>query len=181
MAQNTIYVMEAVNLFCDNDDPTSSKHLTISELKLPTLEENFTDHHPGGAPVQIEIGIGIKKLDATFKLIGFDPQLLAQFGLGTKVRHLYTAYGVIRDKKTGLAKEAKAVIEARLGKVAGDAFKKGDVQMHDYALNEVMHYELHFDGAEKVYWDFFTNEWRIDGVPQNAVENSILRIASATR
>jgi hypothetical protein len=47
---------------------------------------------------------------------------------------------------------------------------------HDYAMNEVMHYELWFDGKEKIMWDFFTNAWRVDGVDQNRDENRILRV-----
>ena len=35
---STIYVMEAANLFCGDHDPTASKHLTLSELKLPPLQ-----------------------------------------------------------------------------------------------------------------------------------------------
>jgi hypothetical protein len=31
---STIYVMEAANLFCGDDDPTASKHLTLTELQL---------------------------------------------------------------------------------------------------------------------------------------------------
>ena len=47
---------------------------------------------------------------------------------------------------------------------------------HDYAINEVTHYEVWFDNKEKIYWDFWTNTWRVDGVDQNATTNSILRI-----
>ena len=81
---STIYVMEAANLFCGSHDTAASKHLTLSELKLPDLQENYTEHHPGGSRVGIEINTGIQKLESTFKLTGFDPQVLAQFGLGTK-------------------------------------------------------------------------------------------------
>lgn len=180
MAKQTMYVLEAVNLFVDNDDPTSSKYLTLTELKLPTLEENFADHSPGGAPVGIEIAVGIKKLEPTFKLAGFDPAMLAAFGLGSKAKRIFTGYGVIRDKKIGETIEGKAIIEGRIGKIEGDAFKRGDVQMHDYAINEVTHYEFHFGGNEVLYWDFWTNTWRVDGVDQFSAENNILRIASTS-
>ena len=45
-------------------------------------------------------------------------------------------------------------------------------------MNSVVHYELWFDGQEKVYWDFFSNEWRVGGVDQNSDINRILRIPS---
>lgn len=173
---STIYMMEAANLFCGDHDPTASKHLTLSELQLPSLSEMFQDHHAGGSKVQIEVAVGINKLEPTFKLAGWDPDLLSQFGLGGRAPKIFTAYGVIRNKRTGEAIEAKAIMEGRLGKVESEAFARGEMQSHDYAINEVVHYELWFGGREKLFWDFYTSEWRVDGVSQNDDERRILRI-----
>ena len=177
MAPN-FYLMEAVNLFCGDHDPSASKHLTLSELQLPTLQEIFQDHHPGGSPFQIEVALGVEKLLPTFKLAGHDPDVLSLFGLGTKRKQTFTGYGVIRDKRTGLAIEHKVIIEGRLGSIEPETFQRGEMQSHDYAINEVWHYELWWNGKEKLYFDFLTSEWRVDGVAQNADENRILRIGS---
>ena len=174
---STIYLQTAANLFCGDHDPTKSKHLTLEEMALPSLEELFEEHKPGGAVMQVEFGVGYKKLEPTFKLKGDDPDLAIQFGLGSKIRNTFTSYGVIMDRRTGRSLESKAIIEARLGKVARGAFSRGTLVGHEYALNEVMHYELYFDGKEQLYWDFFTNVWRINGQDENAAENSILRIS----
>ena len=173
---SNMYIMEAANLFCGDDDPTGSKHLTLTELQLPNLQEMYQDHHPGGSRVQIEVSVGIEKLEASFKLAGWDPDLLTQFGLGANARRKFTAYGVIRDKRQGTAIEAKAIMEGRLGRVNPGAFQRGELQSYDYAINEILHYELFFGGAEKFYWDLFTSDWRVDGASQNADERSILRI-----
>jgi P2 family phage contractile tail tube protein len=173
---NTIYIMETVNLFCGDDDPENSKHLTLDELKLPDLSAMYVDHTPGGAPVGIEIEVGINKLEPTFKLKGFDFQLLRQFGLGSRQKHRYTAYGAIRDKRSGRLLECIAVLEARLGKVESEALKRGEAAGHDYSLNEVTHYELSMDGSEEFYWDFWTNTLRVGGESQNGESNRILRI-----
>lgn len=173
---STIYLMEAANLFCGDHDPTASKHLTLTELQLPNLQEMYQDHHAGGSKVQIEVAVGIQKLEPTFKLTGWDPDLLVQFGLGAGRTKVFTAYGVIRNKRTGEAIEAKAIIEGRLGKVEAEAFSRGEMQSHDYAINEVVHYELWFGDQEKLYWDFFSTDWRLNGVSQNADERRILRI-----
>ncbi len=177
MTTANLYVMEAANLFCGDHDPKASKHLTLTELQLPALMEQFQDHHPGGSPVGIEVAVGIQKLEPTFKLTGWDPDLLTQFGIGSRTKRVFTAYGVIRDKRTGAAMEAKAVIEGRLGKIEGEAFRRGELQSHDYAINEVTHYELWFDTREKLYFDFFTAEFRLDGQSANADERNILRIS----
>jgi P2 family phage contractile tail tube protein len=173
---STLFVMEAVSLFCGDEDPTAGKHLSIQELKLPDMNETFADHTPGGGRVGIEVPVGIEKFEAPFKLTGFDPQVMSQFGLHTKVAQNYTAYGSVINRRTGAAIEAKALMEGRLGKVSPEAFKKGDLHGFDYAINGITHYELHFDGVEKFYFDFFTNAWRVDGVDQNADQNRILRI-----
>ena len=173
---STIYIMEAANLYCGDHDPTASKHLTLAELKLPPLQEIYQDHHAGGSRVQVEVALGIQKLEPTFKLNGWDPDLLTQFGLGSSRAKVFTAYGVIRDKRTGNAIETKAIIEGRLGKIEPEAFKRGEMMGHDYSINEVMHYELWFGEKEKLFWDFFSGDWRLDGTSQIDDERRILRI-----
>ena len=177
---NTVYTMTAVNLFCGDHDPANSKHLTLSELKLPALQGVYADHAPGGAKVAIEIEVGIAKFEPTFKLAGIDPSLMVQFGLGSKKKNTFTAYGVVNDLRTGNEIEAKAIMEARLGKVDPSAHSRGSMMEHDYALNELTHYELWFNEQEKIFWDFFTSAWRMDGVDENAVANRILRIPAVS-
>jgi len=176
---NTLYIMEGANLFCGDHDPQNSKHLTLDELALPDLQAMYADHHPGGSYVGVEFEVGIQKIVSTFKLKGWDPDLLRQFGIGTPLKNIYTAYGMIKDKRTGRVIEAKAVIEARLGKATADAFKRGELMGHAYGLNEITHYALTFDRDELFYWDFWTNTLRTGGVDQNADLNSILRIPTA--
>jgi len=175
----TIYIMEAANLFCGDHDPANSKHLTIEELKLPDLQEILIDHQPGGGKVGVEFAVGVEKLEPTFKLKGWDIGLLRQFGLGVRQRQTFTAYGVIRDKRTGRAIEGKAIMEGRLSRIAPDAFQRGESMAHEYAINEVLHYEIHFDGREELYWDYFTNTIRIGGVDPEPEFNQILRISNA--
>lgn len=169
-------VLEAVNLFCGDHDPTASKHLTITELQLPTLQEIYADHHPGGSRVQIEVAMGIEKLAATFKLAGFDEELYTQFGVGSRAKNTFTGYGMLRDKRTGSTSQAKAIIRGRLGQIEKDAFQRGELSGHNYGINEILHYELYVGGEEKIYWDFFTQEFRQGGVDQNADERRILGI-----
>lgn len=173
---SALYFMEAAQLFCGDDDPTAGKALTLDGLKLPSMEETFQDWMPGGSAVGVEVSTGVQKLSAGFKLKGTDPAVLVQFGLGERRRQTYTAYGVIRDKASGVAIESKAILRARLGKAEGDEFKRGELQGYDYALNEIWHYELYIKGQEIYYFDFLTNIWRVGGVDQNADVNAILRI-----
>lgn len=173
----TMYVQESVNLYCGDDDPTKSKHLTLEEHALPVLEERFEEHTPGGSRIAVEVSMGlINPLSSSFKLKGWDPDLLSQFGVSSRHRRPYSSYGLIRDKRTNRAIESKAIIEGRLAKIEGDARKRGEFMGHDYEIKEIWHYELWFDGREKVFFDFLTQEFRIDGVSENADERRILRI-----
>lgn len=166
MAQ--LYIMEAANLFAGAEDASGSKHLTLRDLKLPTMEEKTAEHHPGGSKFAVQIsGLGFNPLAATFRLVGFDPKMLALFGLGSQLRRRYTALGVIRDKIGGRAVQSKAILEGRLQRIEQDTFNRGELVGHDYAISEIMHYELYFDGAEKFYFDFPTVEWRVNGISEN--------------
>lgn len=175
MAANFL-VMEAANLFCGDHDPEASKHLTLNELQLPTLQEMYQDHHPGGSRVAIEVALGVEKLAATFKLAGFDPDLYAQFGVNNRAVNTFTAYGVLRNKRTGALSQSKAVMRGRLGQIEADSFQRGELAGHNYGINEILHYELYVGGVEKFYWDFFTQELRQDGTDQNATERRLLGI-----
>lgn len=173
----SLYVMEAVNLFCGDHDPTNSKHLSIASLSLPTLEEATAEHRPGGSIVALNLGMGqINPLEVSFKLNGYDPDMLSMFGIGRRIREAFTAYGVVRDKLSSKAYEVKAIFHARLNRIEPDEFSRGELAGHDYGLVEVMHYESYFDGREKHYFDFANQVWRVDGVSQNADERRILRI-----
>lgn len=174
----TFYTLKSVNLFCGDHDPEKSKHLTLVELKLPDLQEMYADHHPGGSNMATEVAVGFEKLEPTFKLNGFDPDLLAQFGLGSGGhRKVFTAYGNLVDQRTGREIQSKAILEGRLGRVAPDAFQKGELQGHEYAINGVTHYEMFWDGTEKIAWDLFTSLWRVDGIDQNADERRNLGLS----
>lgn len=164
----TMYFLEAANLFCGADDISSSKHLTLRDLKLPTLEEKTAEHHPGGSLFALQVGgLGFNALTATFKLVGFDPGMLRLFGLGSQLLQRYTAYGVARDKLSGDAKQTKAILQGRLQRMEPDAFNRGDLAGESYAISQIMHYEVYFDGAEQFYFDFATVEWRVGGANQN--------------
>jgi len=178
MAQN-VYIMESANLICGDTRapaeagaagggtvPGVSTHLILQELKLPTLEENTVDHAAGGAPVAIEIATHFNKLEATFNLAGWDPDVMAYVGQQDPLFHRFTAYGLIRNRRTSEALQAIAVMEGRLGRSNPTAFSKGNLMSHEYSIKSIVSYTLHMQlssGAQEpvlMYkWDFFTSEF----------------------
>lgn len=174
-----LYVLEQANIFASDTDPTASKHLAIESVKLPALEEKFEDHHGAGAPAAIQIPVGIEAFKVEFKMLGYDPQLIGLFGLGSPYRHNFTIYGGMRDQITGEAHELKCVVNGRLGKIEQGEFKKGDLNMADYEILGLMRYEVYFKGLEQIFWAYASNSWRVNGQDQNAAMNRILRIPQA--
>lgn len=169
-------IQTGANLFCGDHDPGASLHLELDEISLPTLQEKYADWHPGGSVGGTEVPVGIEKLEATFKLGGSNDAVMAQFGLGSRMTHTYTAYGALRDQITGAMSQSRAVIRGRLGKVEPNAFKRGEMHGHDYTINGIIHYELYMGGREIYWWDFVSGEWRVNGESQNGDELRLLNI-----
>jgi len=143
---SNIYTMESANMICGNTGnktaPGITTHLVLQELKLPGLEENYVDHAPAGASVAIEINTHINKLEATFNLAGWDPDVMVYFGREEFRYHQFTAYGLIRDRRQGVALGAYAKFQGRLGRVNPTAFSKGNLMAHEYSIKSIVHYEL---------------------------------------
>lgn len=176
----SLFIQEAVNLFVGDDGPNNSKHLVLSTIKLPALEEKSQTHFAGGAIGEVSIGgLGLSALESTFGIKGHDPQIMSQFGLGQRRSQNYTVYGAVRDIKGNRPIELKAVMQGRLARLEGDELARGELVGHNHAIHEILHYQLWFDKQEKYYYDFFTSEWRVDGVTQNADIRNILRIPTA--
>jgi phage tail tube protein FII len=182
----TLYTLESANMICgdtgDASTPGISTHLEISNMKLPGLEENYVDHTPGGAPVQIEIPMFQTKMESTFTLAGWNIDVMSMFGHWVRSMMRFTAYGLIRDRRTGNGLQAMALFEGRLGRVNLTDYRKTDLQMTEYSIRSITHYELYMqrvagqEPEEIVFWDFFTSTRRQGGVNLNAELNLNLSI-----
>lgn len=171
-----VFNWESANLFCGDHDTATSNHLSLLDLKLPMLEENMVDWNPGGSPVASEVETGMNKLEWTFNLAGFTPDVMTLIGTSRRQRQTFTGYGLLRERKSGAATELKAIAQGRLARVNPTSFKRGDMHQHEYSIKGIVHYELWMAEAELYYWDMFTNELRIGGVDVNFDTNKILRV-----
>ncbi len=175
-----LIVHESFNLFVGDAGPDNTKHLVIGNLKIPDMEELTQQFHAGGSVRGVEVGgLGFKELSSGFKLVGWDPQSMSQFGIGSRSKFPYTAYGNARSKATGTAVQIKCVMWARLTKIGVPELKRGDLFGCDHELKEILHYELYYNGTEKYYWDWQTALWRVDGVVQNMDEINNLAIPTS--
>lgn len=177
---STIMIVEAMNLFCGDHDPSASNHLSLETMKLPDLEMGSMEHRPGGGPMAINFTMAnVNALESSFKLKGIDPNRLTLFGLGSNKRRKFTGYGVVRDKRTNDEKEAVVIMEGVLARIGGGEFSKGNGMDFDYAIREIVSYKLTID-ADPVYdLDVFLPKFIIGGVDQLEASNRILRIPGA--
>jgi phage tail tube protein FII len=149
-------VLEAVNLFA-GPIPTASLHLQLASMKLPEISQRFIEHAAGGSPVEIEVPVTVVKLTAGFTLAGWTPHVMAQALSGEQT---FTCWGVLRDKRSGRAHQARAIIGGYLGKAEMNAFNKGQMHSIDYEIRGITHYDLTV-GKQRVYfWDFYSQDGR---------------------
>src|SRR5580765_808307 len=112
---NSVWTLEDVNLFC-GDGPNNnvdSNHLVLTEMKLPGIDAQYTDHRAGGAPVNIEINNMIARMESTFTLLGMTPQVMKLVNSWGYNNRWFTAFGVIRDQQTGDVAQAAALIQGQ--------------------------------------------------------------------
>jgi P2 family phage contractile tail tube protein len=172
-----LIIQEGLNLFVGDAGPDNSKHLNLDNVNLPDFEELTQMLYSGGSIGQLDVGgMGLKSLEMTFKLTGWDPQAMSQFGVGARSQLPYTFYGLARDKAGNTPKEVKGVVRGRMVRVGMDNIKRGDLFGTDFAIREIIFYELHFNKEEKYFYDWKSSEYRVDGVTQNADERDILRL-----
>src|SRR5215471_848097 len=114
-----LYVQEGCNLFVtDATGADTSKHLNLESAKLPELEELTKEFYAGGSIGSVEVGgMGLKALEFSFKLKGWDPQTMSQFGLSQPNMMPFSFYGVVRDKNGNTPIEVKAIIKGRMVKI----------------------------------------------------------------
>jgi phage tail tube protein FII len=185
-----VYTMEAVNLICgDNDQgesqPGHATYLTLRQLQLPKLEENYVEHVAGGSVMAFEVFTHMNRLEATFTLAGIQPRVIGLLGRGNSSRaaQRYTAHGVVREQRTGKPMKATAILWGRLGSASPSAFRRGDLLEHEFAIKGISHYELLMEEvtgtvSQLIYWDYFTNALVVDGVDVYGYENGMLGISA---
>lgn len=177
---NAVLVMDYANMFCGSDvtDDSASNHLILTEVKLPSMEVQYSDHRAGGAPIYIEIATGIARLECTFVLVGITPQVKKLVDSWIPSQRNFFVYGNVRDQHTGQAIQAAAAFTGQLGRADIQNFRKGDVMHTNYSIRLISHYEFGMAGNLVYYWDFFTNTRFEGGLNKNQEINDNLHINS---
>jgi P2 family phage contractile tail tube protein len=156
-------VLEYANLFCGSapGDVNASNHLTLSELKLPTMEIQYVDHRAGGAPVAVEIDVVMTRLELEFEIVGITPTIMTLLRSYETRKTDFFAYGSLRDYMLGSSVQLEAIFRGQLAKVDPQPFRKGNVFHMKYQVRGLMNYELYIGpNRNPIYqWDFFQNKF----------------------
>lgn len=165
---NPVLVMDYANMFCGSgpQDDTKSNHLTLMSVQLPTLDIQYVDHRPGGAPVAIEIDTLMARFEIKFKLIGITRQVWEMLLRLDPTANDFWIYGNVRDQMTGQAIQAAAFAHGQLAAVEPSEFQRGQIMSTNYTIRGIRRFTFSLGGSPIYDWDFFTNVWSVGGYNQ---------------
>lgn len=136
---------------------------TIQTLTLPTLTAKMEEFRGGGMDAPVELDMGMEKLEGTFELAEYNPDIIALFGLASADTQL-TARGAMR--RDGEA--AVPVIVNMTGAIKemdpGD-WTAGDMSTGTFGYT-LRYFKLIVGGRELVEVDKVNMIRRISGVDQ---------------
>src|SRR5512139_2437050 len=109
---NPMLTWSECNLYAGSapTDDQASNHLIITEVKLPSFDEQYVDHRAGGAPVAVEINTIFNRPELTFACVGLTPQILGLINSWQRSQNQFFIYGNVRDQLTGVAMQARAAV-----------------------------------------------------------------------
>ncbi|WP_274626583.1 phage major tail tube protein [Arvimicrobium flavum] len=155
-----LYLLTAVDVRRATQSGTS-RATTISKLTIPAIKIVTTEHNPGGGVMAVDFAQPrIEKVEPAFEIKGFDTDVFHGFGLVDR----WVFAGAVRDKKTGKAQSARAVIEGAVTDWEPDEASPTEFVGCNHAIKEVTHYEFWLNGEELWYVDFWERIIRRKGI-----------------
>ena len=88
------YILKDVTLFIDKD----SKIGQTKEITLPVIEFKTEEMRNGGMIKPREVNMGLNTTEASFTLTGFDPAVLALYGIAPGSAAPIIAYGYMQNE-----------------------------------------------------------------------------------
>lgn len=169
MAQKNLprYILRDCMLWADGD----MKLGQIGDITLPVPTVKTEDVRNAGMGMPIAVNLGYEALEFSFNMPGFDPQVLALFGLAPGVETPFMITGATVDED---GTHHSAVLTIRGALTAGDpgSWQTGEMAENGYTV-KVRYYKLEVDGVEIYEIDPFIQ--RVLGVDQRAgVRQSLL-------
>lgn len=154
------YILRNCSIFADR----VSKIGQASEITLPVPAEKMEELRNAGMVLPIDIPMGYEKLESSFKMTGFDPQVIKLFGLAVGQEREFMVTGALAHED-GTIVNATAYIRGRLNKGSPGTWKPGEVGENEYSIT-LRYYRLEVGGDTLIEMDPFGVS--IGGVSQTA-------------
>jgi P2 family phage contractile tail tube protein len=149
----------------------TSKLGQIGDVTPPVPAEKVEEMRNAGMIKPREVQMGYEKLEFSFKMPGFDPQVLKLFGLRPGVETPFMITGALVDED-GTEHSAVMTIRGRIKQTDPGTWKGGDQAENDYMI-AVNTYKLEVDGDPIFEIDDF--DIKIGGVSQReGIRNALL-------
>lgn len=152
------YILRNCTIFVDR----VSKIGQASEITLPVPTEKLEEMRNAGMVMPIDIPLGYEKIEASFKMTGFDPQVIQLFGLAVGQEREYMVTGALAHED-GTIINATAYIRGRLTKNDHGTWQPGEQAENEYAIT-LRYYKLEVDG--RVLLEMTPFEVTVGGVSQ---------------
>lgn len=182
MSANTIWSFEEANLFCGKEasDQSASLHLKLADVKLPAIDEQYAEHRSLAAPIAFEINTILARLECTFSIVGFEPQVYGLPASWNEDQMWFDMYGVVRDQLTGEIIKGHAQFHGKLGRVDPQDWRRGDLFHTACSIQGIRRYVFALGDEQIYYWDFFTNTLIVRSDNRTADINEALNIPTTT-
>ena len=144
----------------------------VPSLTLPKLTVKTEAHRGGGMAGEIEMDMGLEKLEASWTSTGVRREMMKYFGLSDQTGYNAVFRGAFKGLK-GQITPVIATLRGMLKEVDPGDWKAGDKAEMKYAM-AVTYYKLEIDGRVMYEIDMVNAVRVIDGVDQLAAERSAL-------
>ena len=144
----------------------------VPSLTLPKLTVKTEAHRGGGMAGEIEMDMGLEKLEASWTSTGVRREMMKYFGLSDQTGCNAVFRGSFKGLK-GQITPVIATLRGMLKEVDPGDWKAGDKAEMKYAM-AVTYYKLEIDGRVMYEIDMVNAVRVIDGVDQLAAERSAL-------
>jgi P2 family phage contractile tail tube protein len=162
------YILRNCSIFVDR----VSKIGQASQISLPVPTEKMSEMRNAGMIMPIDVPMGFEKLEASFNLTAFDPQVITQFGLAVGAEREFMVTGALAHED-GTVVNATGYIRGRLTRNEHGAWQAGEVGENSHSIS-IRYYKLEVAGRVLIEMDAFSVN--IGGVNQTAAIRAALLV-----
>ena len=159
------------NLFSDG----ISLQGDVPSLTLPKLTIKAEAHRAGGMDAEVELDMGMEKMEANFTTTGVRRESLKNFGLADGTAGNWVFRGAFKGLK-GAIKPVVATLRGMLKELDMGDWKPGDKAEVKHGI-AVSYYKLEIDGRLMYEIDVLGMKRVIDGVDQLAAQRQALGLS----